>query len=304
MDGNSRIVVEYTNGTATDKVLVKINTDAIAGASGDGTKSVLTSFKNGVWIDEATLDVSGEIFTGGVPDQLSRPKVAVRCDSIFSQIYQDKITKCDIKLKKLGAPTGTYYIRSVRGSDGSNRDLIGSGDIAALSTSTWTLKNLSNTDAIHYMGVSDKIVVEFEGGDLDNCLLVQVKKDSTYDDEDTRYEEFNGVSWVKDGFETWDLGMTLWKGGDTYTPDAGTPYVEPPDYYDHDLLIGAGAYILGGFESFYGMRIRDFRIFTEAWTLEEIDTVFDNKYSKKGAHGSLALVGYFTLNDETEPPET
>jgi hypothetical protein len=248
------------------------------------------------------MDFAFEIFTGGVPDLVSRSKAAIRCDSIFSILNRKKITRAVIPIKKVGAPTGNYFIRSVRGSDGSNRDLLGSGDIAALSTSTWTYKDVSNYTALHFMGESDKIVVEYEGGDSTNGLLVQVKLDSTYDDADTRYEDFDSVTWNTAGYDTWDMAATLYIGGDTYIPDAGTPYVPPPDFYDHDWLIGTGAYIKNTHNSFYGMRIRDFKVETSIPSLEQIDTLYDNKYSRRGGKGEVALAGYCTYNTETTPP--
>lgn len=300
---NDRVGLQYGGSTSTDKVLVKINTDAAAGAPADTTKSILSSFPTGgPWVDEPTLDLAVEIFTGGVPDTTSKPKAAIRCDSIFSRIYQDKITRAVIPVRKLGAPTGTYYIRSVRGSDGSNRDLLGSGDISSLSTTTYLYKDVSNYTAIHHMGETDKIVIEFEGGDPSNCLQVQVNKASTYDDEDTRFESFDGINWNTEGFGTWDMAATLYTGGDTYIPDAGTPYVEPPDYYDHDLLIGTGAFVAEEHTSFFGMRVRDFKIETSVPTLGEMDTLYDNKYSRRGGAGEVALAGYSTFNSETEPP--
>lgn len=300
---NDRIGLQYAGTSGTNKVLVKINTDAAAGAAGDGIKSVLSTFVDGLgWYDEPAYDLSGEFFTGGVPDTTSKPKAAIRCDSIFSQIYQDKITRAVIPVRKFGAPTGTYYIRSVRGSDGSNRDLLGSGDIASLSTSTYLYKDVSNYTAIHHLGETDKIVVEFEGGDPSNGLQVQVNKTSTYDDEDTRFESFDGINWNTEGFSTWDMAATLYTGGDTYIPDAGTPYVEPPDFYDHDLLIGTGAFIAEEHTSFFGMRVRDFKIETSIPTLGEMDTLYENKYSRRGGAGEVALAGYSTMNSETSPP--
>ena len=301
---NDRIGLQYFGATATDKVLVKINTDTAAGAPADGTKSILSTFNTtvGTWQDSPSLDLAVEIFTGGVPDLTSRTKAAIRCDSIFSILDRKKITRAIIPLKKVGAPTGNYFIRSVRGSDGANRDLLGSGDIASLSTSTWTLKDVSNYTATHFLGESDKIIVEYEGGDGSNGLVVQVKQDSTYDDADTRYEDFNSVTWSTVGYDTWDMGATLYIGGDTYIPDAGTPYVEPPDYYDHDWLIGTGAFVKGVHDSFYGMRIRDFKIETSVPTLEQIDTLYDNKYSRRGGKGEVALSGYCTYDTQTEPP--
>jgi hypothetical protein len=129
--------------------------------------------------------------------------------------------------------------------------------------------------------------------------MVQVNKASTYDDEDTVYEEFDGVNWIKNQ-PTWDIAATLWIGGDTYTPDPGTPYEEPPDYYDHDLIIaGQGQeHLVGVVDTFYGMRIRDFRIFTEILTLDELDTLYANKYSKTGDRGKIALTGFFALTDQ------
>lgn len=300
---NDRFGVQYFNATATDYVLVKINTDAAAGAAADTTKSILSVINDVTgWVDDATLDCAFEIFTGGVPDLVSRSKGAIRCDSIFSVLDRRKITRAVIPLKKVGAPTGNYFIRSVRGSDGSNRDLLGSGDIASLSTTTWTLKDVSNYNALHFMGESDKIVVEYEGGDSTNGLLIQVKQDSTYDDADTRYEDFDSVIWNTEGYDTWDMGATLYTGGDTYIPDAGTPYVAPPPFYDHDWLIGTGAYVPGVHTSFYGMRIRDFKVETSIPSLEQIDTLFDNKYSRRGGKGEVALAGFCTYDTETEPP--
>ena len=300
---NDRIGLQYMNATATDYVLVKINTDAAAGAAGDGAKSVLSIWNAGVgWADDATLDFAFEVFTGGVPDLTSRSKAAIRCDSIFSILNRKKVTRAVIPLKKIGAPTGNYFIRSVRGSDSSNRDLLGSGDISLLSTSAWTYKDVSNYNATFFVGESDKIVVEYEGGDSANGLLIQVQQDSTYDDADTRYEDFDSVNWNTAGYDTYDMGATLYVGGDTYIPDAGTPYVPPPDFYDHDWLIGTGAYVKGLHTSFYGMRIRDFKVETSIPTLENIDTLFDNKYSRRGGKGEVALAGYCTYNTETEPP--
>jgi len=301
---NDRIGLEYFGATSTDYVLVKINTDAAAGAAGDTTKSILSAWVSGTgWVDEQTLDMAFEIFTGGVPDLVSRSKAAIRCDSIFSILNRRKVTRAVIPLKKVGAPTGNYFIRSVRGSDGSNRDLLGSGDISLLSTSTWTYKDVSNYNATFFIGESDKIVVEYEGGDSSNGLIVQVQQDSTYDDADTRYEDFDSVNWNTTGYDTWDMGATLYVGGDTYIPDAGTPYVPPPDFYDHDWLIGSGAFVKGGpHTSFYGMRIRDFKVETSIPSLEDIDTLFDNKYSRRGGKGEVALIGYTTYNSETEPP--
>lgn len=301
-----RIAVHYDTGTASDKVLVKINTNTAGGAAADGTKSILSKWNNSTftWTDQDTLDISGIMYTGGIPDTTSRPRTSIRCDSIFSQVYAKKITRVKIPMQRLGSPTGTVFIRSMRGSDDSNRDLLGSVNIATLTdTSAWTHVDVTNFAALHFLGESDKIVVEYTGGDPSNCLIIPVNKASTYDDEDTIYDEYNGLQWLTGEHPDWDMVATLWTGGDTYTPDPGTLYVEPPDYYDHDLLIGGGAFVDDNqFTSFYGMRIRDFKIETSIPTLEEMDNLMDNKYSRRGGKGEVALVGYSTLNSETEPP--
>jgi hypothetical protein len=308
IQGN-KIAIHFEGGSSTNKVFVKVARDSVVGAAADGTKSILTTWNGSDWVDDVSLDLSGQIYTGGVPDLVSRSKVAIRNDSEFGRLMQDKVTRAQIPLKKLGAPTGNYYIRSVRGSDNSNRDLIGFGNIASLSTTTWTTIDVSNYNATHYIGVSDKIVIEYEGGDPNNCLLVKYQEDDpnttaqeNYDEYDTVYEDWDGLAWRKD-FPTRDIAATLWIGGDTYTPDAGLPFEEAPDYYDHDLIIGAGCWIKNEFDSFYGMRIRDFRLYDEIYTIEELNTLYENKYSKRGAKGMLALCGYCTTTTETEPPE-
>ena len=87
------ISIEYSSGDATNYVMVNTNTNAAAGAAGDGTKTCLFDYYDGLYFIKTDLDLGGRVaYTGGVPDLVSRSKRAFVCNSEEAPIRAKRIT--------------------------------------------------------------------------------------------------------------------------------------------------------------------------------------------------------------------
>lgn len=296
---NDYMVVEFTTATSTDWVEVMINTDAAAGTSGNAQKMVAVEYVSGVWTPKTDMDVAGIFYEGGIPDLTSRNRVSVWVTSEASIIKGEKITEAMFKFKKTGTVPGNVEIWSRRGSDDSPRDLLGSFPTSDLNTSTWTDKRVINRTALHYLGNSDKISIQYSGGDQTNYVSVMVRLEDTFDGDDTMYGEYDSINW-NEPIDNKELVGELWTGGDLYTPDPGTPYVAPPMAYNPNLFILAGGGTNGSTGvplTMAGMRIRDFRIEAgDVMDSTKLTNWIKNKYSTWDIlPGQVALCGYTTL---------
>ena len=256
------MVVEYLSGTATDYIEVMVDTDAHAAAAGDGQKMVAVEYVAGAWAMKTAWDFTAVLYEGGIPDVTSKNRVSVWVASEASLLKGEKITEAMFKFKKTGTVTGNVEVWSRRGSDDTHRDLLGSFPTSDLNTSTWTDKRVINRTALHYLGNSDKISVEYSGGDQTNFVSVMVRLEDTFDADETMLGEYDSVNW-NEPLDNKELVGELWTGGDVYTPDPGTPYVPPPIAYNPNLFIlaGGGTNSTSGIpNTLTGMRVRDFRI--------------------------------------------
>lgn len=296
------MVVEFNNGTATDYIEIMINTDAAAGASGDGQKMIAVEYVSGAWAVQTSMDVAGILYEGGIPDLTSRNRVSVTVTTDASVIKSQKITEARFKFKKTTGSTltGNVEIWSRRGSDDTTRDLLGSFVANDLLDSAWTEKIVVNRTALHYLGVTDKISVEYSGGNQTNGVLVMLNLADTFDGDETMYSEYDSIQWSTP-IDNKEIVGEMWIGGDVYTPDPGTPYVAPPLAYNPNLFILGG----GGVNptnnntplTMAGMRIRDFRLITgTVYGSGELTNLLKNKHTVLSIlPGQTALAGYSTL---------
>ena len=301
---NNRLVIEYTSGTADDYIMVKMTTDAQAGTSGDGQKMIAVEYVNNAWNTLTNLDFSGIMYTGGTPDLTSRSRIAIEARNLQSALKSEKITEARFQLKAKGSPPGQVDIVSRRGSDDTIIDTLGSVLTSELNTSTWTLTTEVNRNAIHFLGVTDKISIEYENGDSGNAVYVQTNTDFDFDEDNTRPVTFDSVQWTL--LEDHEVVGELWIGGYLYTPDPGSAFIIPPAAYNHNLFISAGPGM--DFPSpsdmhphcFAGMRIREFRMVAgEEYGIDELTNWIDNKHTILPVpKGRTALAGYCTLKEE------
>lgn len=300
-----RLVIEYNDGDASNYIKVKINTDEAAGAAGEGQKMIATEWVNNDWVDITNRDVSAIFYEGGVPDLSSRSRISIQANSVESEIQSKKITGARFKFKLKGSPPNSIIIRSRRGSDDTPIDLLGTIPTSELNTSTWVEKEVINRDAIHFQGLTDKISIEYEDGDVDNAVLVMVNDTTDFDGNNTIFAEYNSVQWSTIAGQ--DIVGELETGGFLYTPDPGTPFVAPPYAYSHNLFTaagpGLGVMAPGDIPTtFTGMRVREFRIVAgpvnEGYDLTELENWVDNKHTVLPVpKGQVALCGYTTLKE-------
>lgn len=298
---NDYIFVEYLDGTVDNYVEVMINTDAAAGAAGDGQKMIAADYNGTVWTERTEWDLAAVMYEGGIPDLTSRNRVSTMVVTDASKLKGEKITEVTFYYKKtVGSTlTGNVEVWSRRGSDDTQGDLLGTFDANSISTTTWTPKQLINRNALKYLGVSDKISIEYSGGNSTNGILVMLKLSDTFDANETMYSEYDSVQWSAP-IDNKEVVGEMWTGGDTYTPDPGTPFEVSPDAYNHNLFILAG----GGINSttgvpltMAGMRIRDFRLLSgQVYGSGELTNLIKNKHTILDTLvGQTALAGYTTL---------
>lgn len=301
---NDYLVCEYNDGTADNYIEIGINTDAAAGASGDGQKMVAVEYVSGAWATKTAWDLSAIFYEGGIPDLTSRNRVATVVMSDASLLKSQKITEVTHYFKKTTGSTltGNVEIWSRRGSDDTPRDLLGSFAANSLSDTVWTAKQVINRDALQYLGVTDKISIEYSGGNQTNGVLVMLRNEDTFDENETMYVEYDSVQWGS-AIDNKEIVGEMWIGGDTYTPDPGTPVPIPPDAYNHNLFIlgGGGTDSITGIPTtMAGMRIRDFRLLAGAvYGSGELTNLVKNKHTILDTLiGQTSLGGYTTLTSE------
>lgn len=277
---NDRICFEYLGATSTDYIELKINKDVF-----ETLNTIGGSYSSPSYTDNAQIDLSGKLYTGGVPDVNSRIRVGQKIivDNV-SIMDGEKLTKIKVRLWNPNGAIGNISCVVFRGSDDS--PIVTIGDPVAASTIGTSYQDVTfeNTNNGYVFNVNDKVCIVFEGGDTSHQIGVHVRQSTGYDGNNSHLVRYNGQTY--DDMEEWDLVATMWTGGDTYQPP---PFAipDPTPTNIKALLYCAGNNILSGFAR---VLQREFGIWAEDTTEEEAMNKYVNRYSKTSRSSQEVLV--------------
>ena len=228
------ISFEITSCDSTNYIVLNINDDVV-----DIGNSVLGTFDD-VPIDRGLYDLAGAFYTGGGIDNISRNRVGQFIntqDSLFVKAENNKVSEVTFTFTKKGDPTGNVFINIRRGTDDSPIKTLAtfaaSGIGTALTGTTLKFTDVTNT---YRLETKDILTIEYNGGDQDNSVGVQVRAVTpNYDGTNSYIAMFNGSVYNYNLLK--DLVGVIRVGGDTYTPD---PNAKPPNMpqSNTDIYIG------------------------------------------------------------------
>lgn len=228
------ISFEITSCNANNYILLNVNDDVV-----DLGNSVLGVFED-VPIDQGQYDLAGIFYTGGGIDNISRNRVGQFINtqnSLFVTAENNRITEVTFTFTKKGDPTGSVYINIRRGTDDSPIKTLATFAASSVSNdilgTTLKFTDVTNT---YRLETKDIITIEYDGGDQDNSIGVQVRAVTpNYDGTNSYIAMFNGSVYNYNTLR--DLVGVIRVGGDTYVPD---PNAKPPNMPQSstDLYIG------------------------------------------------------------------
>ncbi|MDR4491333.1 MAG: LamG-like jellyroll fold domain-containing protein [Candidatus Nitrosocosmicus sp.] len=266
---NDRICIEYLGADATKYIELNVNKDVLnTTATIGGTYSAPSN------TDNAQIDIAGKMYTGGTPDVNSRircgQKIAVDNDSIMDG---RKLTKIGVWLANPGGGLGNINCIVYRGTDDSPIVTIGDPVAASGIGSTYEFVEFENVNNGYVLNVNDVVAIVYEGGSAAAPLYVHVRDGAGYDGNNSHIVRYNGEEY--DSMLTYDLAATMWTGGDTYQPPAGTQ-PDPTPTNNKALLYCAGNNILSGFAR---VLQREFMIYAKEITEQMALNKYENRYS-------------------------
>lgn len=279
--------VHNYNTTASDKIVFAF--DGISDASNylqfavntdvfDGLNTISATFDAGNYIDNGELDVSGKYYTGGEPDLNSRIRVVQSIENQNSLLKGKRITKVIAQLYRTTvSTTGTLFCNIRRNTDDTLVKTLGTVPVSSLSTAPDlpTAATFSDVNNTYVLTTGDKISIEFDGGNATNRVGVLVRTViPNYDTSLSYIRKYNGTNY-DDEEPTLDLVGSMYEGGFTYVPEAGT-IPDPTPVNDKDLIIMAGNNKKSGF---FECLVRDFRIYSLEITLDMAQNLYNNRYS-------------------------
>jgi hypothetical protein len=277
---NDRICFEYLGATDTDYVELKINKDVF-----EGLNTIGGSYSSPSNTDNAQIDLSGKLYTGGEPDINSRirvgQKIIVDDDSVMDG---NKLTKIGVWLINPDAVLGNINCIVYRGSDDSPIVTIGDPIAASTIGAAYEYVEFENVNNGYVLDQNDVVAIVFNGGSPEERLGVHVRQSTGYDGANSYVVRYNGQEY--DNMEDYDLVATMWFGGDTYQPPAGTQ-PDPTPTNNKALLYCAGNNLLSGFAR---VAQREFAIYSEDTTEEEALNKYNNRYSKTNRSAAEVLL--------------
>lgn len=283
------VCFQLSSCDASNYIEFSINKDVIS-------NSTLIQHVSSVTSDLAQYDLSGIFYIGGQIDESSRIRVGQYINtqnSLFMTAESNKITDIIIPMYKVGSPTGQVYFNIRDENDVPVKTL---GQIAASSLSTnpasptfIQIQDLTNT---YILSAKNMISIEFEEGDQDNRVGVQIKT-SSYDSTNSYLARYNGIEY---DYNTAVKLVSLMKtGGDTYVPDpSDLPPIMPQS--DADLYLG----ISGDKEGEFTIEIFDLFVFaTELLTDDEFDNFYFTRNDfESNASEEILLTNHSFINVE------
>lgn len=215
MPANSQvsIMTNYGNNTTSD-----------ANKNHNSTTSYLRErTSGGTWSNDTSLDISGNIYTGGnnfdayVRLSSTRTRIATKAVNNQSGLHNRKITKVTARIKKVGIPAGIITCR-VRDPNDVQRVLYSSVDADTIPADGLyhdvVFENYLHTYLMNSAtGSGDKIVYEFSGSSISNYLEFNTNKD-VYDTANlaTITQTYDNGNYVDDAQR--DLAGLLQGGGE------------------------------------------------------------------------------------------
>lgn len=258
---------------STNYLQFAVNNDVL-----DSLNTISATYDNGNYIDNAQIDVSGKYYIGGEPDLNSRTRVVQSIENQNSILKGKKITKVETYLYRTTVgTTGTLYCNIRRNTDDTLVKTLDTIAVSSLSTSPTvpTFATFDDVDNTYILTTGDKISIEFSGGNATDKVGVLVRTVTpNYDGSFSFIRKYDEVDY-DDSEPTYDLVATMYEGGYTYTPEAGT-IPDPTPVNDKDLIIMAGNNKKSGF---FECLVMDFRIYAKEITLDEAQNLHDNRYT-------------------------
>ena len=277
---NDRICFEYLGATDTDYVELKINKDVF-----ESLNTIGGSYSAPSNTDNAQIDLAGKLYIGGEPDVNSRIRVGQKIIVDEESVMDGhKLTKIGVWLVNPDAVLGNINCIVFRGSDDSPIVTIGDPIAASSIGATYEYVEFENVNNGYVLDQNDVVAIVFESGDTTHRLGVHVRQATGYDGANSYIVRYNGQEY--DNMEDYDLVATMWFGGDTYQPPAGTQ-PDPTPTNNKALLYCAGNNLLSGFAR---VAQREFAIYSEDTTVEEALNKYNNRYSKTSRSAAEVLL--------------
>ena len=306
MAAGDTISIEYDLGTATDYIVISINTRTqveteIPRTILAETLSTNINSSNPLYNKE----LSAFIYTGGRQDLTARPMRGIKLNT-NSMLIGKVITEVRVRLMATGLFTsGNSFIRAkiIRGSDKATMKVIATLDAASVSNSFHVEYYFLNYTNTYQMQAGDYVAIEANfGNGADHYITMQTSQTDIVDGQNTIMFEYNGRNYVD--VPGVDLSGELYTGGNTVTPDPITITPPTPFHYGHEWIIAAASppdsnavsdplLLSPKLNSFARNISKEFRLYSADLTQVQIENYFDNRFSISPIpYGKIEVVGH------------
>ena len=222
-----RVMFELSGGTSNSTNYVQLARTTTA-STVIGCE-LQTSTAGTSWTSSTNDDIIGNMYSGGfLPPSIFpyhtlgyvNTRVAQKVTSTTASagnIYNQRITKVQAWLKRIGSPSGTINV-NIRNAADAIVAPINTFDASSVSNVDFELKPFTNLNQTYTMALNDRISVEFSGGDINNHIQINTNLLNTY--PYGNLETFSGSSYTtRTGH---DMAGIMSSGGGATDPLART----------------------------------------------------------------------------------
>lgn len=173
----------------------------------------------GFWEDLqsfTSLDISGKIYEGGTSFDpwnrftATKHHIGIKIVNINSILWNQKITRVTIRVRKVGTPTGLITCSIKRGSDFSNRIVIEAKDVTSILTTIGDFTFTNNTHNI-FTEEDDRIAITYSGSDPSNYVEINVNTNIINGLNTITYQEDGAITTEK---ASEDMAGKIYTGGE------------------------------------------------------------------------------------------
>jgi len=303
------ISIEYASGTATDYIVVRINTGQIDGESTGlfeslGTSNTTTKIQN--------RDLAAVVLVGGVPDLTARPRRGWKINA-NSVLIGKAITSVLFSLKATGTfPLGKKVkLLILRGTDKAIIANLGELEASTVDTAAFVNIHATDTSSNYALKAGDMIAVECDFGDVNNYMSMGMSTASVIDGTNTDMFEWDGFVYTEVAAN--DPFGDLWTGGYLVIPDPTTPQPVIPYHWWHGHIVAAGLPVDSGATTdpdnmapttgtYMNVILKEFRVYSMLLTTQQLLNYYNNKFTiSPVAFGHVRVSGHDILIQNAPP---
>ena len=234
---NDSVSIEYDLGTATDYIMVQVDTGYFEAENTSLFETTTLAPNTATAI--SNRDLTGSFYTGGIVDTTARYRRGIKINT-NSILIGKSISEVDIYLKRTGTfGTGnTISVDILRGTDKTVISAINTIEASLISSTAFVTTAFQNIGNFYPLKAGDYIAITFNHGDSLNYIEAKISIADTIDGSNTCMFDFDGNVYTDNASQ--DLAGNLLIGGYQVFPDPSTPTPPTPYHWNHGWFLSSG----------------------------------------------------------------